>query len=81
MTASLYEALTEKLQKDPRLTKRGGPRVDLSLLLFNAREAVHALWLAAEAEVSRARSEGRAPSAALAAAVEELRPIFGPRPS
>lgn len=79
MTASLYQELTEKLKKDPRLTKRGGPRVDLSLLLFNAREAVHELWGAAEREVTRAKSEGRSPSEALAAAVEQLRPLFGPR--
>lgn len=74
MRPSLYEELTEKLQRDPRLTKRGGPRVDLSLLLFNAREDVHALWLAAQQEVAGAQK----PSA-LASAVEALRPIFGKR--
>jgi len=76
---SLFDELTEKLRKDPRLTKRGGPRVDLSLLLFNAREALRELWLAADREVVEAKSAGRAPPAALAAAVEQLRPIFGDR--
>ena len=74
MRPSLYEELTQKLQRDPRLTKRGGPRVDLSLLLFNAREDVRALWLAAEQEIGG----GQEPSA-LASAVEALRPIFGKR--
>jgi hypothetical protein len=76
---SLYDELTEKLTKDPRLTKKGGPRVDLSLLLFNARADVHALWLAAEGEVSRALREGRPVPESLAAAVEQLKPIFGAR--
>ena len=76
---SLYDELTEKLTKEPRLTKKGGPRVDLSLLLFNARADVHALWLAAEGEVARANAEGRPVPEILAAAVEQLKPIFGPR--
>lgn len=71
---SLFDELSEKLAKDPRLTKRGGPRVDLSLLLFNAREHVRALWLAADA-LSR-ENKG---SPALDAAVDALRPIFGAR--
>lgn len=77
---SLFDELTAKLQKDPRLIKRGGPRFDLSLLLFNARDGVRALWVAAEAEVTRAKTEGRPPPEALATAVEALRPIFGARP-
>lgn len=71
---SLFDELTEKLKKDPRLTKKGGPRVDLSLLLFNARDDLRALWLAAEA----ARREGRG-SPELDGALERLRPIFGER--
>ena len=70
MAASLYEELSAKLEKDPRLTKRGGPRVDLSLLLFNAREDVRALWEAAQSVPENAE---------LSAAVERLRPIFGRR--
>lgn len=74
MAASLFDELSDKLAKDPRLTKRGGPRVDLSLLLFNARDDVRALWGAADAAVRA----GGAP-AALGAAVERLRPVFGAR--
>lgn len=76
---SLYDELSEKLKKDPRLTKRGGPRFDLSLLLFNARDAVRELWDAAEIEVVKARREGHHPSERLEAAIENLRPIFGKR--
>ena len=47
--------------------------------LFNARDQVRDLWVAAEAEVERARGEGRQPPGALAEAVERLRPIFGRR--
>ena len=77
--SSLYDELAEKLRKDPRLTKRGGARYDLGLLLFNARDALRALWDAADVEVTTARSEGRPPSERLEAAVESLRPIFGER--
>ena len=77
---SLYDELIAKLARDPRLTKRGGPRFDLGLLLFNAREAVHDLWVAAEALVAEARRAGAPPPKGLEAAVEALRPIFGERP-
>ena len=76
---SMFDELTERLLKDPRLTKRGGPRFDLSLLLFNARDALRELWSAAEQTLVNARSEGRPANAALEAAVEKLRPIFGAR--
>ncbi len=75
---SLYDELSDRLRKDPRLTKKGGPRVDLSLLLFNAREDVRTLWSAAVLEVEAARRDGRA--SALEPAVEALRPLFGLRP-
>ena len=43
---SLYDDLSEKLKQDPRLTKRGGARFDMSLLLFNSRDDLHELcWL------------------------------------
>lgn len=71
MPVSLFEELEAKLARDPRLTKRGGPRVDLSLLLFNARADVRALWLAAAAVEQ--------PSPELREAVEKLRPLFGAR--
>jgi len=76
---SLYDDLEEKLKKDPRLTKRGGARYDLRLLLFNARDSLRELWEAADIEVTRAKSEGHRPSEPLEAAVEKLRPIFGER--
>ncbi len=71
---SLYDELSRRLEADPRLTKRGGPRFDLSLLLFNARAALFQLWQAAD----RLVAEGRAPDD-LRAAVDQLRPIFGER--
>jgi hypothetical protein len=77
--SSLYDELSEKLRKDPRLTKRGGARYDLGLLLFNARDALRELWDAADIEVTKAKSEGHPPSECLEAAVEQLRPIFGER--
>ena len=77
--SSLYDDLSEKLNKDPRLTKRGGARYDLSLLLFNARDSLRELWDAADMEVTKAKREGYPPPELLAAAVEKLRPIFGER--
>lgn len=76
---SLYDDLSEKLKKDPRLTKKGGARFDLSLLLFNARDFLRELWEAADNEVTKASSEGHHPPERLEAAVEKLRPIFGER--
>jgi hypothetical protein len=75
--SSLYDDLSEKLNKDPRLTKRGGARYDLGLLLFNARDSLRELWDAADRQVIEAKSEGYHPSERLQAAVEKLRPIFG----
>ena len=77
--SSLYDDLSEKLKKDPRLTKSGGARYDLGLLLFNARDSLRELWDAAEIEVTAARSQREHPSELLEAAVEKLRPIFGER--
>ncbi len=76
---SLYDELSDKLRKDPRLTKKGGPRVDLSLLLFNARDELRALWDAAEQDVAAATRDGRTSS--LEPAVEALRPLFASRPA
>ncbi|MGI6608916.1 MAG: hypothetical protein ACOX4G_00140 [Limnochordia bacterium] len=74
---SLYDELSERLKKDPRLTKRGGARYDLSLLLFNARDSLHELWVAADQCIhSGCDSEDLD---ALHAAVEKLRPVFGER--
>lgn len=76
---SLYDDLCEKLRKDPRLTKKGGPRFDLSLLLFNARDDLRELWAAANNEISHATADGHHPSESMKAAVENLRPLFGER--
>jgi len=41
---SLYDDLSEKLKKDPRVSKRGGTRYDLGLLLFNARNCCKSMF-------------------------------------
>lgn len=71
---SLYDDLSEKLKQDPRLTKRGGARFDMSLLLFNFRDDLHGLWLAADRYL-QSRSEDDLDH--LHSAVERLRPVFG----
>jgi hypothetical protein len=73
---SLYEELSEKVKKDPRLTKRGGARSDIGLLLFSAREDLSILWKAAD---RCARFRDADTLGALHDAVEKLRPLFGER--
>lgn len=73
---SLYDELAEKLARDPRITKHSGARVDLGLLMFNARDDVRDLWVAAQAAVSAAPQGSLGE---LEAAVEKLRPLFGDR--
>jgi hypothetical protein len=75
---SLYDELSEKLLKDPRLTKRGGPRADIGILLFSDRNALRDLWKAAHRHVSHQDPESLA---GLRSAVEKLRPLFGDRPN
>ena len=73
---SLYDELSGKIQQDPRLTKRAGPRQDIGLLLFANRDSINELWKAAD------RCAGlldNPDSAELCRAVEKLRPIFGER--
>jgi hypothetical protein len=73
---SLHDELSEKLTKDPRLARRGGPRVDIGWLLLSNRVALRDLWIAAE------RSERLRDVESLVAlqnAVEKLRPLFGER--
>lgn len=77
--SSLYGDLSEKLDKDPGLTKRGGARHDIGLLLFDFRDSLRDLWLAADAEVGVAAGAGDDRSESLRAAVENLRPLFGER--
>jgi hypothetical protein len=75
---SLYDELSEKLKKDPRLTKRGGARADIGLLLFNARDELRGLWTVAERCAKAGDADDRA---ALNDAVEKLRPLYGERPA
>ena len=77
--SSFYDDLSEKLKQDPRLTKRGGARYDIGLLLFESRDSLRDLWQAADVEATRARSAGDHASEVLEAAVEKLRPLFGER--
>lgn len=74
--SSLYDDLSEKLKQDPRVTKRGGARYDLGLLLFNARDSLRELWAAAD---RYARSRDAKAMGDLHDAVERLRPLFGER--
>lgn len=76
---SLFDELDEKVRREPSLRKQNMPRVDMSVMLFNARDDVRALWLAANAALTRTQADGHAPPPELAAAVEKLRPIFGER--
>jgi hypothetical protein len=76
---SLYNELSEKIEQNPRLTKRGGARADLGLLLFNTRDSLRDLWEAAEHEVTESGGKGHQTSETLKAAVEKLRPLFGER--
>lgn len=46
---SVFDELSDKLKRDPGLARRAGPRADIGLMLYNQREEVRALWLAAEA--------------------------------
>lgn len=71
---SLYHDLSEKFRKDPRLTKRGGARYDLSLLLFNARDSLCELWEAADRYIQSRDSDAFGD---LQDAVQELRFLFG----
>ena len=74
--SSLYDDLSEKLRKDPRLSKRGGARYDLGLLLFNARDSLRDLWDAADRYT---RSHDAQAFDDMRDAVEKLRPVFGER--
>lgn len=60
---------------------RSVARADLGMVLFAEREAIDTLWKAADAAVRAGASAGLEGSeaAALATAVDRLRPLFGPR--
>ncbi len=72
--SSLYDDLSEKLKKDPRLTKKGGARYDLGLLLFNARDFLNELWETADRYI---RSRDTEALGDMHDAVEKLRQLFG----
>lgn len=74
--SSLYDDLSQKLEKDPRLTKRGGARYDLAMLLFDFKDPLHKLWGAAERHIHCGDDETLAD---LKDAVEKLRPLLGER--
>jgi hypothetical protein len=75
---SVYDELAGKLAQDPSLTRRSGPRQDIGILLFSERDAINALWKAAEAVVADALVAD-VNIAGLRTAVEKLRPLFGER--
>ena len=69
---SLYDELAAKLALDPSLTKRGGPRLDIGLLLLGRREELNILWKAAAQCLSQIDQVDQ-PPAPLSAAVDDLR--------
>lgn len=73
---SIYDELSEKLAVNPGLTRRGGARADIGILLFSEREAIRSLWEAASRVTGL---EGSASLNDLRSAVERLRPLFGER--
>jgi hypothetical protein len=73
---SLYDELSEKIERDPRIASKNGARRDLGILLFSKRDDIDALWKAAERLLPAIGSEE---SAELRAAVEKLKPLFGER--
>jgi len=73
--SSVYDDISRRLARDPRLTKRGGARFDMSLMLFNQRECIHELWMAADEHL--ACGGGGDDKNRLREAVEKLRFVFG----
>lgn len=67
--------------RSPARGARSVARADLGMILYAEREALDALWKAADTAVRAGASAGLGgPEAtSLAAAVERLRPLFGPR--
>ncbi|MBN1334892.1 MAG: hypothetical protein JXB39_02925 [Deltaproteobacteria bacterium] len=70
---SLYETLRRKVEAAPTPSRKGGARADLGLVLFDAQDALHALWVAAD----RCTCSDVPALDDLARAVEALRPLFG----
>jgi len=77
---NLFDELAARIERDPRLTRRGGPRADMGLLLFNARAELRALWAAAERCTHTTDGLAGVPELdELRRAVDALRPILGER--
>lgn len=74
--SSLYDELCEKVKMNPKVSRPGVAKFDLSLLLFNERESLHELWQAADRLCQSADS---ATLSELHVSVDKLRPIFGER--
>lgn len=72
--SSLYDDVAEKLSREPKASRQSMSRIDMGLLMFNARDDIRDLWLAAEAELGGPEDQGHE---RLRGAVEKLRPIFG----
>jgi len=73
---SLYDELARRLAASPGGSRGGGPRFDISVLLFNSREALLDLWSAAEQFIADGEEDSEI---ALRGAVEVLRPLYGDR--
>ncbi|MBN1154590.1 hypothetical protein JXB12_06660 [candidate division KSB1 bacterium] len=73
---SLFEELSAKLIKNPRLSSRSGARYDMILLLFNARDAIYELWKSADRYLQTSDADALAH---IQENVEKLRSIFGAR--
>lgn len=65
--------------RSPARGARSVARADLGMILYAEREALDALWKAADASVRTGAGLEGPEAASLAAAVERLRPYFGPR--
>jgi len=74
--SSIYEELSAKIERSTERGPRDGARRDLGLLLFADREAIDALWKAAQRCAGLIDGEA---CVELRAAVEKLRPLFGER--
>lgn len=75
--SSLYQTLNEKIAAAPKGRKKPLSLFDLTLLLFNARAELAALWEASHA-VGVSPDPDRLET--LKQRVDALRPLFGERP-
>ncbi len=73
---SLYAELSDKIGRAAGPAAARGPRQDLGIMLFSRRDAIAALWEAAD---RTATNDARLGPEDLRSAVEALRPLFGER--